>query len=124
MPTYRQIDFGFSTADGEDVRLEFNGDEIQFSFRDWQEKPIHFKLSGVLAFSWGEAEFLDIPEIRGDVTYEVLDSDLIQKYRAANLLMPTEEYRHFKFCFNASGVFDVLCTGISVATAGSIPNRL
>jgi hypothetical protein len=114
VPTYQTIDLGFSTADGERPEFHFVGGDIQFSFVDWREQPVRFTASDVRAFSW--LEELDVPGIRDDVTYEVLESDLIQKYCAWNLMKPEDGYRHFKLCFNAAGVFDVLCKTITVAS--------
>lgn len=113
MPTYQTIDLGFVTADGERTEFHFVGGDIQFSFVDMREQTVRFTASDVRAFSWLEG--LDVPGIRDDVTYEVLDSELIRKYCAWNVLRPEDGYRHFKLCFNAVGVFDVLCKSITVA---------
>jgi hypothetical protein len=84
-----------------------------FSFVDWREQRVRFTASDVRAFSW--LEELDVLGIRDDVPYEVLESDLIQKYCAWNVMRPEDSYRHFKFCFNAAGVFDVLCKTVTMA---------
>ena len=112
MPKYQPIDLGFSTADGERPELQFLDGDIQFSFVHWQEKSVRFTASDVRAFSW--LEELDVPGIRDDFTYEVLESDLIQRYCAWNVIRAEDGYRHFKLCFNAAGVFDVLCKTITV----------
>lgn len=112
MPTYEIIDLGFSTADGEQLELRFVGGDIQFSFVDWRELPVRFTAIDVRAFSWLE-EF-DVPSIRNDVTYEVSESNLIQKYCDWNVISTKDGYRHFKLCFNAAGVFDVVCKTIKV----------
>src|SRR5687768_10754468 len=113
MPQYQTIDLGFSTADGESSDLRFVGGDIQFSFVDWREQRVQFTAADVRGFSW--LEELDVPRIRNDVVYEVLDSDLIRKYCAWNVMRPEDGYRHFKLCFNAAGVFDVLCKTITLA---------
>lgn len=113
MPKYVTIDLGFSTADGERPELQFVGGDIQFSFVDWREQLVRFTASAVRAFSWTEE--LDVPGIRDDVTYEVLESDLIQKYCDGHVMSPEDGYRHFKLCFNSAGVFDVVCQSITVA---------
>ena len=112
MPKYTPIELGFSTADGERIELQFVGGEIRFSFADWRGQIIRFAISDVRAFSW--LEELDVPEIRNDCIYEVLESDLIEKYCAWNAISRDDGYRHFKFCFNAAGIFDVLCKGVTV----------
>jgi len=113
MPTYQAIDLGFSTADGERPEAHFVGQDVQFSFVDWREQTVRFTACDVRAFVW--LEEMDVLGIRDDVTYEVLDSDLIRKYSDWNLLTPEDGYRHFKLCFNVAGVFDVLCKSITVA---------
>jgi hypothetical protein len=112
VPTYQTIDVGFSTADGERPEFHFAGGDIRFSFVDWREQPVRFEASDVRAFVW--LEELDVPGIRDDVTYEVLDSELIGKCLALNVIRPEDGYRHFKLCFNAAGVFDVVCKSITV----------
>jgi len=112
MPKYKIIDLGFSTADGAQPEIQFVRGDIHFSFLEWEEQPVRFIASDVRAFSW--LEELDIPSLRDDVTYEVDDSDLIQKYYDWNAMSPKDGYRHFKLCFNAAGVFDVVCKTITV----------
>jgi hypothetical protein len=112
MPKYDLIDLGFSTADGNRLDWQFLGGNIRFSFVNWREQPVQFSALDVRAFSW--LEFQDIPGIRDDVTYEVLESDLIQRYFDCNLMLPKEGYRHFKLCFNEAGVIDVVCRAIAV----------
>jgi len=111
MPKYKIVDLGFSTADGERPEFRFIGKDIHFSFLDWNEKPVEFTAFDVRAFSW--IEEMDIPSIRDDTTYEVEESELIEKYFSWNLASPKDGYRHFKLCFNAAGVFDVMCKTIA-----------
>ena len=113
MQKYQPVELGFHTADGERPELQFRGGDIRFSFVDWREQPVTFVVSDVRAFSW--LEELDVPGIRDDVCYEVLQSELIQKYCAWNVMTPEDGYHHFKICFNAAGVFDVVCKSITVA---------
>ena len=111
MPKYVAIDLGFSTADGERPELQFVDGDIRFSFVDWQERQVRFTALDVRAFSW--LEELDVPGIRDDLAYEVIDSDLIQQYCSWSLMSLADGYRHFKLCFNASGIFDVVCKNIT-----------
>jgi len=78
MPKYKPIDLGFSTADAEQPQLQFVRGDIHFSFVDWQGQVVEFIASDVRAFSWLEES--DIPDIRDDAAYEVLESDVIQNY--------------------------------------------
>ena len=80
------------------------------------------KASGQLGFELSNYDIRNLDDLdaavssglRDDVSYEVLESDLIQKYCAWNMISSEEGYRHFKLCFNAVGVFDVLCKTITV----------
>ena len=112
MPKYNIVNLGFSTADGERPELQFIGGDIQFSFIDMGGHPVRFGASDVRAFSW--VEELDIQGLRDDIAYEVEGSEIIEKYRRWNLLSPEDDYHHFKLCFNAAGVFDVVCKTITV----------
>lgn len=113
MQHYQPIDLGFVTADGDCPEIHFEGGNIRFSFVDWREQTIKLIASDVRAFSWLEG--LDVQGIRDDIVYEVIESELIQRYCAWNVIKSQDGYRHFKLCFNAAGVFDVVCTGIHAA---------
>ncbi len=102
--TARPYDLGFSTADAEDVRLDFDGADLQLRFVDWRERPVIHRFHDVLAYRWG----LDIdPDLRDDQVYEIVDSPWLE--REAELAEePRESYLHLKLAFNAQGVLDVL----------------
>lgn len=120
MPEYQTIALGFSTADGERPELQFAGGDLQCSFVDWREQMVRFTASDTRAFSW--LEELDVDGIRDDATYEVLESDWIQKYCVWHRISRAEGYRHFKLCFNPVGVLDILCKAIVVTSSGSTEN--
>jgi hypothetical protein len=116
MQKYEPIDLGFYTADGDRPELQFVDGDILFSFVSCLDRADHtvtFTATDVRAFSW--LEELDVRGIRDDQTYEVLESDLIRTYMAWNHISPGDGYRHFKLCFNAAGVFDVVCKAIALA---------
>lgn len=110
MPQYEPINLGFSTADGESPVIHYDGGELRFRFTDWRESVVEFVASGVLHFTWSDELFA--PAIRNDSTYEVLDSPLVALYRKFNIVLPNATLRHFKLCFNAQGVFDIVCEQI------------
>ena len=113
MPTYQIIDLGFSTSDADNPDLRFTGGDFSFSFTDWREQPVRFIAAEVCTFSWVDEGA--ISDIRDDVTYEVFDSELMQKCYSSSIISPRDGYRHFKLCFNAIGVLDVVCKKISLA---------
>ncbi len=117
MPEYQTVDLGFSTADGEDISFQFKRGDIEFTFVDWREQVVRFTASDVRAFSW--LEECDVPELRDDTTYEVKHSTIVSSYRKWNLIVPHEEYKHYKLCFNAAGVFDVVCASITISSQNS-----
>jgi hypothetical protein len=100
-----QVDIGVHTADAEDVQVHFSSGELVLSFVDWQEQPRRKVFADVLAFRWQE---FDEESIRDDVVYEVERSDWLA--RQARLQgVPGDDYVHYKLCFNACGMLDVLC---------------
>ena len=105
MPKLIEVDLGFATADGERVALSYQSGGLTLSFEDWtgQIRETHF--DDVLAFAWGE---LDEEGIRDDQCYEVLESRLLARQASLQAVHPSE-FAHYKLCFNACGVLDVVC---------------
>src|SRR5262245_19326761 len=103
---YRSVNLGFSTADAEDVTLAFDRTELHLIFRDWREETVEHTFKDVLAFKWdGE---LSIDTIRDDTCYEVIDSSWLEEQARLQGENQTR-FTHYKLCFNACGVLDVLC---------------
>ncbi len=96
---------GIHTADAEAVAVRFTGAELHLTFTDWQEQPRAFTFDDVLAFRW--QEFAE-QGIRDDMTYEVTESPWLAE-QATLQAVPADEYAHYKLCFNACGVLDILC---------------
>ena len=112
MVEYQIVDLGFSPADGEGVAFQFSGGNIECTFTDWREQRVRFTVSDVIVFSWQEDN--EAPDIRDDSTYEVRNSEIVSRYRSKGLIGQDEQYRHFKICFNAVGVLDVVCSRLTV----------
>ena len=75
-------------------------------FTDWQEQPRSHRFAATIAFRWDDE--LDTSEIRDDACYIVEPSSWLQ--RQADLANePAERFVHYKLCFNACGVLDVIC---------------
>ena len=108
---YRQVDLGFSTADGEQMRLAFDGADLTLSFHDWRGQPVAAVFRDVLAFRWGQEVSADVP--RDDIAYEILGSPELGRELQLNGLTDAVGYAHYKLCFNACGVLDVMCRHIS-----------
>lgn len=102
---YKTINLGFSTADAEGIQLNFDGSNLHLKCTDWQEKPVSYTFENVLAYKWGQGVEPDIP--RYDECYEVESSDwLLRETELASV--HREDYMHYKLCFNACGILDVL----------------
>lgn len=95
---------GVATADGENVNLRYDGNDLILAFTDWQERPQGLIFRDVLAFRWQE---LDEEGVQNDRTYEVVDSPWLQS-QAVLQAVPASEFAHYTLCFNGSGVVDVL----------------
>ncbi len=102
----KTIDFGFSTADAEDVVLHFNGSDLLLQFTDWKEQPQEWTFKNVLAYQWGQTSEIDLPE--NDCTYEIHGSDwLVRETREAGS-GGAAKTAHYALCFNACGILEVI----------------
>lgn len=109
------VDLGFSVADAEDVSIDYKNDSVILSFNDWKEIPYSITFSGVSGFKWQEAEYMIDPENeRFDETHKILNSNWIKQHQDQNELVSKAKPIHYKFNFNADGVFEIICTGIKI----------
>jgi hypothetical protein len=99
-------DLGVSTADGEDVQLQFTRGDLSLRFLDWQEQPRELVFHDVIAFRWQEFDESAL-NIRDDTTYEVIDSEWLQR-QAQLQAVDVDQYAHYILCFNACRNLDVL----------------
>jgi hypothetical protein len=99
-----ETQFGFSTADAEDVEVRFSKGDLLLSFRDWQEQPQAITFRDCLAFHWEEP---DDGELQNDVCYEVRDSPWLAR-QAELQAVGADGYMHYKLCFNQCGMLDVI----------------
>jgi hypothetical protein len=110
MPEQAQLlDAGFSTADAAYPSFAWHGARLDLEFRDWQERAVRVAFDNPAGVSWQELDSSG-PEDRDDSVYEIADSEWIAAYLRAGSHTPGDGLRHFKLCFNAWGVFEVLAT--------------
>lgn len=109
-----ELDGGFSTADAEYPTMSLDQGTLQVRFRDWQEKDITLRFMNVCAFKWQEASSHG-PEPRDDTAYEILNSAWVAAHQSEQVRAEAETLRHFKLCFNASGVLEVVASALEVA---------
>jgi hypothetical protein len=112
----RRIDPGFSTADAESVSLLLRKRTGILEFTDWREHLVKVTLENVVALKWQEADSSG-PEDRDDLPYEIANSEWLRKHLAQHIVAETEGHKHYKFCFNAAGILEVICSGIRVEKA-------
>jgi hypothetical protein len=115
---YVRRNLGIHTADGERVRITFDGNLV-VSFVDWHEEPRELTLCDVLAFRWQELDDPAVP--RDDETYEVVDSGWLAR-QAELHAVSAADFAHYMLCFNACGVLDVLCRRLGLDEARSTPS--
>ena len=109
-----EVHFGVSTADAENVELHFDGAALVLSFRDWQGVPRQLIFHNILAFRWQD---FDEKDIRDDTTYEVLESEwLARQVYLQGVAGVADNYAHYKLCFNALGVLDILGRRVTCAS--------
>lgn len=106
---FRSIDLGFATADAEAVQLQFDGANLVLEFVDWREQSVRRVFEGVLAFRWGE-DTCGAP--RDDMSFEVESSEWLRR-EAQLQSVRVDDHAHYKLCFNAAGVLDVLAARVA-----------
>lgn len=98
----------FSTADAENIEtFFFNGSELWLKFSDWRVQTWKVEFSEVVAFSWNQEE-VEYRDLSDDCIYEVINSNWLEKYKEIETVENIQSRKHYKFCFNAYGVLDVI----------------
>jgi hypothetical protein len=121
---YEPLRESFSTADAERPRVVSELGRLRVSFRDWREKFVTLFFHDVTAFSWDEGEAAIDANHRDDCCYIVHNSPWLARHREVGTLTPSEGHRHFKLCFNAAGVLQVLASRLEVpADPGAAADR-
>jgi hypothetical protein len=113
-PRFEMLDAQFSTADAESLEVATCGDSLRLEFKNWQGKFVVVHFQDVIAYSWDEGDVEIGQNHRDDCTYLVHDSPWIARHLAAGNLERGHEVKHFKLCFNAVGVLQVLASRLEV----------
>lgn len=111
MQSAKLAQFGFSTADAEDINLACTDGHLCLNFKDWREQPVEVWFHDTIAFKWQEAESHG-PEERDDCAYVIEGSKWLAEHIKQNIVKDTHGYRHYKLCFNACGVLEVLSNDV------------
>ena len=105
------VDLGIQVADGEKLKLSYDGGDLVGSYLDWREVVTAFRCLDVIAFRWQPIEYFREGE-RPDSTYEILDSEWIQQHHEQGQIGGDQVARHFKLNFNAIGCLEVICAEV------------
>jgi hypothetical protein len=105
MPERAQLlNAGFSTADAAYPSFTMGDTGFSLEFLNWQERPIRVNFDNIAGVRW---EALD----GGDYQiYEMVDSVWVTSLLRTTEYAASDGLRHFRLCFNAHGVLDVLAS--------------
>ena len=101
---YIKTHLGFSTADANQVSLQYENGDLILSFVDWQEQCQSARFENAIAFRWQDPG-LSAP--REDETFEVVGSPWLEEQTRFQGVL-SSEYAHYVLCFNACGTLDVV----------------
>ncbi len=107
---FEPLKLPFSTADAERPSLTFDRGRLNVRFVDWKEQQVQLEFLDVIAFSWDEGDAAWSPQHRDDLCYNVMNSDWLKRHVDVGVVDSSEKYSHYKLCFNAAGVLQVLAT--------------
>jgi len=100
---------GVHTADAEKVEVSYSNDTLVLRYVDWHEEPKFVEFKETLAFRWQELD--DVTTPRDDMTYQVKNSQWLASQVSG--IPARDGFAHYKLCFNACGVLDILCKAVS-----------
>ena len=110
------IDAGFSTADAEYPTFASDGDCLKLEFQDWQGHTVRVSFDSPVGVKWQALDSTG-PEDRDDSVYEIADSEWVASYLRQGDHTSHDRFHHFKLCFNAIGVLEVLATSMYLSAA-------
>jgi hypothetical protein len=116
-PTFQPLNAGFSTADTEKVAIQYVDGDVEVHLDDWRETAVVIRFPSAVAFRWQDDESLP-NHIRDDMPYEVIDSPWVAELSSLGLI-GNRPVHHYKLCFNACGVFDVVSEPVIVQSIAS-----
>lgn len=112
MPRFQRLTPGFSTADASYPSLQLTDNLLTVTFDNWQLRPVVVIFENAVAVRWEEGDSL-LADHRDDECYVVEESPwLADHFREADARV-AGGFQHYRLCFNAVGVLDVIATNIS-----------
>ena len=112
--TFEPLDASFSTADAEAPVLAYEGRALRVRFLDCRERSIELVFHSAIALSWDEGDPASCAAHRDDACYIVAGSDWLRRHVEVGTLEAASSHRHYKLCFNAAGVLQVIATALEV----------
>jgi hypothetical protein len=106
----------FATADASRLVLSYEQGQLRVSFVDWQEQSVILLFRDVAGFSWDDGEASQSAAHRDDTSYTIAGSDWLRQQLDIGTITVSEGHHHFKLCFNAVGVLQVISTGLETLT--------
>ena len=86
-------------------------DSLKVKFLDYRESLVEIEFLQVIGFKRNPEE-LENPKLSDDCVYEVINSKWIEEYYKLN--EPVSKHKHYKLCFNACGILDVLFVELKI----------
>lgn len=109
------IETCFSVADTDYPDISMEEGDLFLRFTDWTGKRIEIYFFDVIAFKWQMIESF-IEGEAFDRCHEIINSYWLQQHKQQGTIAEAEEYKHYKFNFNACGQFEVIVNGFSKRT--------
>jgi hypothetical protein len=112
--TFELLDALFSTADAEAPVLAYERGALRVRFLDWRDQWVELVFREAVAFSWDDGDAAWCDAHRDDDCYIVAGSNWLRRHVDVGTIESASEHRHYKLCFNAVGVLQVIATGLDV----------
>jgi hypothetical protein len=106
-----RLETWFSTADAEYPGFSLRDGTLVLEFIDWRDQAISAEFANCVGVRWQEVDSPG-PQERDDEAFEIVESEWVRAYYSARARTIEERVRHFRLCFNESGVLDVLATSL------------
>jgi hypothetical protein len=113
--TFEPLSEPFSTADAEAPVLVYESGVLRVRFRDWREREVAIIFREAVAFSWDGGDAACSAVHRDDTSYIVAGSAWLERHIAVGAIPGSGGHRHYKLCFNAAGVLQVIAESLEVS---------
>ena len=107
---------GFSVADADYPAFSLRDEDVVLDFTDWQKRHVRVRFTNAAGIKWQELDSAG-PEDRDDAVFEIIDSAWLGAYLKTGARAAADELRHYRLCFNGSGVLDVLAASMRLEDA-------